>query len=76
MFSQLYKKMGVHALEDLCDGMGLQARGESAVCLDLLIFVVVTRKMFRLQVDVESTAHLDPTESSISPTRAESAPQR
>ena len=31
MFSQLYKKMGVHALEDLCDGMGLQARGESVV---------------------------------------------
>jgi len=24
---KLYKKMGVHALEDLCDGMGLQARG-------------------------------------------------
>lgn len=24
---KLYKKMGVHALEELCDGMGLQARG-------------------------------------------------
>lgn len=24
---KLYKKMGVHALEDLCDSMGLQARG-------------------------------------------------
>lgn len=24
---KLYKKMGVHALEDFCDGMGLQARG-------------------------------------------------
>lgn len=24
---KLYKKLGVHALEDLCDSMGLQARG-------------------------------------------------
>lgn len=24
---KLYKKMGVHALEDMCDSMGLQARG-------------------------------------------------
>jgi len=24
---KLYKKMGVHALEEFCDNMGLQARG-------------------------------------------------
>ena len=24
---KLYKKLGLHALEDLCDTMGLQARG-------------------------------------------------